>query len=166
MSEDEFDSFTLNGSTCPPRIYHKGRSFSAVPDSFWVGRPRYCPFCMASAGILLAHWDIYLTTACDIHHCFLLDQCQQCGRLRTINNRMSLTHCRCRFDLRTATTRPADPANIKVSTLVAISFGTSFSAPRNRRYPHFPPTNDTIRFDRLLASMEKLVGSWRLRTSD
>jgi hypothetical protein len=156
MSNEEFDSFTLNGSAYPPRIHYKGRSFSA--DPFCVSSPRYCPLCVACAGILLAHWDIYLTTACDIHHCFLLDRCQECGRLGTINNRMSLTHCRCGFDLRTAAVEPADQANIKISTLVAISFGTSLNAPRNLAYPHFPPINKTIRFDDLLTSMNGLLG--------
>jgi hypothetical protein len=159
MSEEEFISFTLSGRARPPRTHYKGRSFQGEP--FCVDRPRYCPLCVAHAGILLAHWDTYLTTACDIHHCFLLDRCQECDRPGIIKNRMSLTHCCCGFDLRTAATKPADPANVKVSTLAAISFGTSLNAPRNLRHPHFPPINDTIPFDDLLTSINGLLGSRR-----
>jgi hypothetical protein len=157
MSEEEYISFTLSGQAYPPRTHYKGRAFGG--DPFCVSRPRYCPHCVANAGILLAHWDIYLTTACDIHHCFLLDRCQECGSLGTIANRMSLTHCRCGFDLRAATTLPADLANIKVSTLVAISFGTSLDAPPNLRNSHFPPINDTVSFDDLLTNMRGLLGN-------
>ena len=159
MTENEYTSFTLNGSAYPPRTHYKLRSFRGHP--FCVSRPRYCPHCLASAGILLAHWDIHLTTACDVHHCYLLDECQECRRRGTLNNRKSVSHCCCGFDLRTAVTEPADSANIKVSTLVAFSFGTFLNAPRNPLYPHVPPFNDAVRFDDLLMSMEGLLGGWR-----
>lgn len=42
--------------------------------------PRFCPECVAEKGMLDAHWDCSLVTACPTHCSSLLEQCLHCHR--------------------------------------------------------------------------------------
>lgn len=87
----------------------------SLPMRYWnTRRPRFCPHCLEESGHWHGHWDIIFTTACVRHGVRLLDCCPDCGAALAWD-RPHLTQCACGFDLATAATSAATPAELALS---------------------------------------------------
>lgn len=75
--------------------------------------PRICPLCLADFSVCRRIWDLRCYAACHLHGCWMLDQCQTCGR-KIDWRRQAIDHCHCGVSFSAA---PAELASTEVSSL-------------------------------------------------
>lgn len=76
-----------------------------------------CPECLRQASYIRQAWHHELFTACPTHQVLLMDQCPECEAPVELN-RGAVTRCRCGYALSEARGRPADSANLLVSSVL------------------------------------------------
>lgn len=76
-----------------------------------------CPDCLRESGYIRQAWHHELFTACPKHQALLLVQCPDCESPLELS-RGALSRCGCGFEFTEAAVRPADAANIFVSSVL------------------------------------------------
>lgn len=102
-----------------------------------------CPECLRESGYIRQHWHYTPYGACHLHGGELIAHCPSCGGSLNYMQSDSLTHCRCGFDLRTATTAPANQEALQLASLAA---GMSMQS----NNPLFTTEHHSVRFGALL----------------
>lgn len=84
-----------------------------------------CPDCLRESAYVRQCWHFKPYVACHRHGGRLIDSCPACGE--SLNYLVSelINYCQCGFDLRTASTVPAQPDEIQLS---ALAYGCSFES--------------------------------------
>lgn len=84
-----------------------------------------CPDCLRESAYVRQCWHFKPYVACHSHGGRLIDSCPACGE--SLNYLVSelINYCQCGFDLRTASTVPAQPDEIQLS---ALAYGCSFES--------------------------------------
>ncbi|VVN20167.1 hypothetical protein PS645_04259 [Pseudomonas fluorescens] len=76
-----------------------------------------CPECLGQEGYIQQAWHHELFTACPTHQVLLIDQCPECDAPAELN-RGAVSRCRCGYALSEACGRPADAANLFISSVL------------------------------------------------
>jgi hypothetical protein len=76
-----------------------------------------CSECLRESGYIRQAWHHELITACPTHQVLLMEHCPECGSLLELN-RGAVCQCRCGFDLTASSARPADAANLFISSVL------------------------------------------------
>ncbi|MGE8152032.1 TniQ family protein [Pseudomonas vancouverensis] len=76
-----------------------------------------CPECLRHADYIRQAWHHELFTACPTHRVLLIDQCPECDAPAELN-RGAVARCRCGYALSEARGRPADLANLFISSVL------------------------------------------------
>ena len=76
-----------------------------------------CPECLRQEGYIRQAWHHELFTACPTHQVLLMEQCPECDAPAELN-RGVVSRCRCGFALSEARGRPADAANLFISSVL------------------------------------------------
>lgn len=84
-----------------------------------------CPDCLLESAYVRQCWHFKPYVACHRHGGRLIDSCPACGESLNYLTSESINHCQCGFDLRTASTVPAQPDEIQLS---ALAYGCSFES--------------------------------------
>lgn len=81
-------------------------------------RDTVCPRCLEEAAYIRKGWGHSFVTACATHGVELIDQCPSCGR-ELADDRHSITHCDCGYDLRDTSPPLAHPLHQWISARLA-----------------------------------------------
>jgi hypothetical protein len=84
-----------------------------------------CPDCLRESAHVRQCWHFKPYVACHRHGGRLIDRCPACGESLNYLASELINYCQCGFDLRTASTVPAQPDEIQLSALV---YGCSFES--------------------------------------
>ncbi|HEH9401814.1 TPA: TniQ family protein [Aeromonas sobria] len=84
-----------------------------------------CPDCLRELAYVRQGWHFKPYIACHRHGGRLIDCCPACGESLNYLTSESINHCQCGFDLRTASTVPAQPDEMQLS---ALAYGCSFES--------------------------------------
>ena len=76
-----------------------------------------CPECLGQADYIRQAWHHELFTACPTHRVLLMEQCPECDAPAELN-RGAVSRCRCGYALSEARGRPADAANLFISSVL------------------------------------------------
>ena len=76
-----------------------------------------CPECLGQEGYIRQAWHHELFTACPTHQVLLIEQCPECDAPAQLN-RGAVSRCRCGYALSETRGRPADVANLYISSLL------------------------------------------------
>ena len=76
-----------------------------------------CPECLGQADYIRQAWHHELFTACPTHRVLLMEQCPECDAQAELN-RGAVSRCRCGYALSEARGRPADAANLFISSVL------------------------------------------------
>ena len=140
-------------------------------DQFNYRRPRICPDCLRERPIWWAVWDLGLVAACPKHRCLLINRCAACGK-NLVWRRPAVESCRCGADLRAATSEPANPDLVAMTTLIYLAAGfppgavaelavSDYHFPRELKWLALGPLLRLIRFLGLTMDKDKL--RWKQR---
>lgn len=84
-----------------------------------------CPDCLRESAYVRQCWHFKPYVACHRHGGRLIDSCPACGESLNYLASELINYCQCGFDLRTASTVPAQPDEIQLS---ALAYGCSFES--------------------------------------
>lgn len=102
------------------------RSGVDIPLSFIrVRQIPCCPDCLRESAYVRQCWHFKPYVGCHRHGGRLIYSCPACGESLNYLASESINHCQCGFDLRTASTVPAQPDEIQLS---ALAYGCSFES--------------------------------------
>jgi hypothetical protein len=76
-----------------------------------------CPECLRHTDYIRQAWHHELFTACPTHQVLLIEQCPECDAPAELN-RGAVSRCRCGYALSEARGRPADAANLFISSVL------------------------------------------------
>lgn len=96
-----------------------------------LGKPAFCPHCVAKDGFIDAKWDLNAMAACPKHHCEVLRICPQCEKPITYHRR-GLLKCGCGADLSNPPARKITRQVAKIMEIIAAkAHGESISQMSN-----------------------------------